>query len=249
MTKIFLLLKSPRNMAHQSEFSVQEVIQFTLIANDQELACILRELAANPRVISTVAYLQVLLKDGCSLVKIVPGVSGVDGQIIQEASGIIALRSILESNCVNYEDNIVLNVAPTNVDRIQALLSGVDNDVLSAYLTQAGSIIYEVCDNELATVVLKLPKAEQDILIKETLVCKEKKCRKIVTKKCRPNCGKKCHKKACCPSVCSSDTSDSSCCPSSYSSSSCSSEWHKKKPHYKPIHKPTKDDTPTWKRW
>jgi hypothetical protein len=188
-------------MANISVFEVQEVLQVTFIANDQKLAYILRDFSGN---VNILAYSQILMKGGCTLVKFVPG-QVVDGRYLQDGNDIVNTRSVLDKNHVSYGDDVVLHITPPDVAQIQALFSSVDLNIEAAYTGIANSIIYDVSDVELAKVVLQLPSAEQEELIKFTLKS-DQKCRQIISKKHRPRCSKK----------------DDSCSSSVHSSSSSS---------------------------
>lgn len=175
-------------MSDNSEFEVQQVLQISFIANDQKLACILRDLAKVDPKVNYIGYFQVLLKDCCTLVKIVLG-KVEDEKYVQNCDDLIAVRNILAKQGVEYNTDNVLNVVPLDTALSQALLSAVDVEVKSSYTTVGGSVIYDVSDLELAKAVLEQPPEGQNQLIQCTLKCDDE-CRTICSDKCRPNCNK-----------------------------------------------------------
>lgn len=168
---------------HDSLFDVQEVVQLTFNSGEQELACMLIEAEEKTTHLHGHSFQQSKPDDGKTLVKLVAGV-GPESEdpdrddkfkITQNIDILIKIRDIFDKHSIKYSTENVLNVHPPNAAVIQALLSSVGNDVISSNNIGNKSMIYEVCDNELAKHVLGLSESEQQELIAKNLKCDKKK--------------------------------------------------------------------------
>lgn len=200
----------------RSAFQVKEVIQFTFTTNNKKAGCILADIAnlnaSESHRTNIRASLQILLKNGDILFKIVPGTSvGLPFQKTKQTpEDLHHVRQVLRKYCIKFceERVIFVNVSsiPGQLSLIQSVFNHYGIQIIASYIDESTFSIFQIPANKIRLAV--------QILTKNTLAQLEEirddqlhECRAAVNcKLCSPEHKYKCHctikkchiKKSCC---------------------------------------------------